>query len=189
LSNDSAKIALPELKFGTMVSFRSVFVPEETAIDTICTAWSNVESLSIANYSNIKLGGWDSEYASCLDAETGDPVGSLGAASEEKLKTIDMYFEDSKLGCTDMDSLKFDNGARFTDTGVRYAKTSFTSEQFENVKNDNLFKDLTATLKEMPIKNGDIVFFITRQGKKGLLKVVNITSPRGDLTLDEKIQY
>ena len=39
IAKDSAQIALPKLKYGTSVSYRSVYVPEKAAIDTFYTAW------------------------------------------------------------------------------------------------------------------------------------------------------
>ncbi|MDP4184301.1 MAG: DUF4998 domain-containing protein [Bacteroidota bacterium] len=170
------------------LKLRTLFLPEEDAVDTFYTAWKNIEPSSIKRYSKVMLGGWDSNYASCMDAETGNPMGGLGGRSEEEKKAIDIYFEDAKLGCTDLDSMLFDNGSRLHDTGTRYAKTNFTASDFYNMKSDNSFKNMSATLKEIGVHVGDVVFFITKEGNKGLLRVVAMSDPRGDLTLDEIIQ-
>lgn len=40
LNRDSTQIPLPNLKFGSSVSYRSVYIPEKAAIDTFYTAWT-----------------------------------------------------------------------------------------------------------------------------------------------------
>ena len=42
LSTSLSEIVLPKLKFGTSFSFRSVYVPEKTAIDTFYSAWTTM---------------------------------------------------------------------------------------------------------------------------------------------------
>jgi len=144
--------------------------------------------MNIVRYAELTLGGWNSNFGSCLDVETGTPM-SGGAVDDATLKPkIDLFFDDAKLGNVDLDSVYYDNISRLSDTGIRYAKTSFTSADFDAMRRDVLFANLTATSKIVSIAPGDVVFFIAKSGKKGLLRVAILTEPQGDLVLDEIIQ-
>jgi len=143
---------------------------------------------NIIAYTNLNLGGWDSNYGSCLDVDTGTPMSGSAVSDPTLRPKIDVFFEDAKLGNRDLDSMYYDNISRMSDTGIRYAKTAFTSADYDAMKGDDLFKDLVGTLKIIDIKLNDIVFFKAKSGKKGVLRVSGLTGPTGDLKLDEKIQ-
>jgi hypothetical protein len=150
---------------------------------TITAAPSNINT-----YSSLQLGGWDSNYGSCLDVDAGTPYGSSAMADPTLNSKIDVFFDEAKLGNVDLDSVYYSNVSRLHDTGIRYATTTLSSIDFDKVTYDTSFKDLTATLKVVPIKVNDVVFFIAKSGKKGLLRVNSLSSPTGDIMLDEKIQ-
>lgn len=146
-------------------------------------------ALNINTYSGIYLGGWNSNYGSCLDAETGTMYSGGSPVSNPTIAPLlDVYFEDGKLGSTDLDSMYYDNVNRLKDTGMRYNKTTLTAADFDKIRSDIYFKEYTAPLREVVIKEGDIVFFITKGGKRGLIKIITMTDPEGDLLIDEKIQ-
>lgn len=145
-------------------------------------------AMNIISYPNRNLGGWNSNYGSCLDAETGNVYGGSKTKNPDIAPLLDVYYEDSKLGSTDLDSMYYNNVNRLRDTGTRYNKTTFTPTDFDNIKSDVFFKNYTAPLREVTIEPGDVVYFITKGGKKGLLKIISLTDPKGDLLLDEKIQ-
>lgn len=171
------------------VKYRTVFLPEETAIDTFYTDWVKLEPITISSYSDLKLGGWDSNYGSCLDVDTGTPYGSSALRDDARRPLIDVFFDEAKLACTDLDSIYYNNVSRLPDTGTRFAPTTFTAADFDGMKGDDLFANMNATQKEIAIQVGSVVFFRAKSGRKGLLKVVSMTDPKGDLTLDLKIQY
>lgn len=144
--------------------------------------------LNIESYSGLTLGGWDSDYGSCLDVDAGVPYGSGALRDDAKRPLIDVFFDEAKLGCTDLDSVYYNNVSRLPDTGIRYANTTLTSVDFDALKGDDAFKNIVATKKLIAIKLNDVIFFQAKSGKKGLLRVSTLTSPTGDLVLDEKIQ-
>jgi len=165
-----------------------VKVTDQNGQETTSFVAVTVRNSNILGYNNLHLGGWDSNYGSCLDVNTGNTMGG-GATTDPLLKsTIDVFFEDAKLGNIDLDSIYYNNVNRLPDTGIRYAATTFSSADFDAMKGDDLFKDLVATLPIIAIKVNDVVFFKAKSGKKGLLRVSELTSPTGDLKLDEKIQ-
>ena len=143
---------------------------------------------NIVAYSGLTLGGWDSDYGSCLDVDTGTPYGSGALHDAVKRPLIDVFFDEAKLGCTDLDSIYYDNVSRLPDTGIRYAKTTFSSADFDAMRGDDIFKNMVATKKTVAIQLDEVIFFKAKSGKKGLLRVSKLTSPTGDLLLDEKIQ-
>ena len=157
--------------------------PETTVVYSITIRESNILS-----YSNLQLGGWDSDYGSCLDVHAGVPYGSSALSDNAKRPLVDLFFDMSKLANEDLDSIYYNNVSRLSDTGIRFATTAFSSDDFNAMNSDDLFKDLEATLSIVPIKLNDVVLFKTKSGKKGLLRVSLLTSPTGDLKLDEKIQ-
>ena len=144
--------------------------------------------MNILTYSGLTLGGWDSDYGSCLDVDAGVPYGSGALHDDAKRPLIDVFFDEAKLANTDLDSIYYDNVSRLPDTGIRYATTTISSTDFDAMKGDDMFKNMVATKKIIDIKLNDVVFFKAKSGKKGLLRVSQLTSPTGDLLLDEKIQ-
>lgn len=150
----------------------------------------NMRTSNIIGYKNITMGGWDSNFGSALDADTGTPYGSSRLGTVGSI--VDVFFDHAELASRDLDAVDFYpgdyNGARFPETGTTFAATTFTSSDFDGFKGDDSFKTMTGTLKDITIKVGDVIFFQTKSGKKGLLRVSAMTAPTGDLVLDEKIQ-
>lgn len=151
----------------------------------------NIRPTNINFHRGITMGGWNSNFGSAADLDTGTPYGSSKLSTVGTI--IDIFFDGGELASTDLDATvlytsSYPGGARFADTGTRFAKTTFTAADFETYKADDSFKTMTGTLSILPIKVGDVVFFQTKGGKKGLLKVVSMTDPLGDLVLDELIQ-
>ncbi len=144
--------------------------------------------MNILSYTGLTLGGWDSNYGSCLDVDAGTPYGSSALYDDARRPLVDVFFDEAKLANTDLDSIYYDNVSRLPDTGIRYAPTTISSAQFDAMKGDDMFKNMVATKKTIAIKLNDVVFFKAKSGKKGLLRVSELTSPTGDLVLDEKIQ-
>lgn len=166
----------------------SVVVTDQNGQATTSLFTITLRKSNILAYTNLNLGGWDSNYGSCLDVDTGTPMSGSAVSDAALRPKIDVFFEDAKLGNVDLDSVYYGNVSRMSDTGIRYAKTTFTSADYDAMKGDDLFKDLVGTLKIVAIKLNDIVFFKAKSGKKGLLRVSGLTGPTGDLKLDEKIQ-
>ncbi|MDP4184478.1 MAG: hypothetical protein Q8862_04840 [Bacteroidota bacterium] len=143
--------------------------------------------MNVNKYRNATLGGWNSNYWSCMDVHTGKAVASNSGT------LIDLSFDYGQLASVDLDATVFYpeyyDGGRFPDSGIKFARTSITPAQFDEMRRDLLFKDMTATANTIsPIAVGDVIFFQTKEGKKGLLKVVSLTAPDGDLVLDEIMQ-
>lgn len=147
-----------------------------------------IRKSNILGYSNLQLGGWDSNFGSCLDVDSGTPMSGSAVDDPALWPKIDVFFDDAKLSNVDLDSVYYNNVSRLHDTGIRYAATTFSSSDFDAMRGDDLFKNLVATLPTIPIKLNDVVFFKAKSGKKGLLRVSELTSSTGDLKLDEKIQ-
>ncbi|MDP4201079.1 MAG: hypothetical protein Q8861_00165 [Bacteroidota bacterium] len=143
--------------------------------------------VNIKTFSGIYLGGWNSGYGSCLEAETGTMQSGSATTDPDVAPLLDVFFDDAKLACTDLDSIYYGVN-RLKDTGTRFNKTTLSAADFDKIRSDIYFKDYTAPLKEVAIKEGDVIFFITKGGKRGLIKIISMTEPEGDLLIDEKIQ-
>jgi len=165
----------------------SVKVTDENGQATSAVVSISLRKSNIYSYPGCMLGGWDSNYGSCLDVDTGIAYGGSAVENPTLRPLVDVFFDDSKLGNVDLDSMYYGYN-RLSDSGIRYAKTTFTSASFDAMKVDDYFKDLVATLPIITIKLNDVVFFKAKSGKKGLLRVSVLTFPTGDLVLDEKIQ-
>lgn len=138
---------------------------------------------SINRASDRILGGWDSNYGSCFDVDKAQVHGSSQMSNPNVLPMIDLFFDRAQLWNIDGAGL-----GRLPDTGIRFAKTDITPEQFDAMVDDKSFVNLEPNLEVIPIKVGDVVFFKGKNGKKGLLKIKDMTSPTGDLTVEEVIQ-
>ncbi len=144
----------------------------------------------IISYLGIQLGGWDSNYGSALDADTGSAYGSSQLGEVGAI--IDIFFDHAELASHDLDAVDFYpesyNGARFPETGTKFSTTNITSSGFDGITNDELFSSTLGTVSSINIKEGDVIFFQTKSGRKGLLKVKSMTDPTGDLVVDLKVQ-
>jgi len=178
-------VVVPNVIKNTKVK---VLVTDTNGQETSSVYVIKERKVNIVAYSGLILGGWDSEYGSCLDVDAGTPYGSGVLRDDAKRPLVDVFFDEAKLGCTDLDSVYYENVSRLPDTGIRYANTTLTSADFDALRGDDAFKNIVATQKSIAIKLNDVVFFKAKSGKKGLLRVSALTSPTGDLVLDEKIQ-
>ncbi len=144
--------------------------------------------MNINSFPGISLGGWDSSAPSAFDAETGITYHSDAFSDPARKPLIDIFFDLAEFGDTDLDADHHDGHNRLGDMGARFAPTTFTASDFNKMKSDDAFAGMTGTLEIIPFSVGDVVFFQTKAGHKGLIKVVSMTSPTGDLVIDEKIQ-
>jgi hypothetical protein len=177
--------ALTNITASTTIKVK---VSDQNGQNTTTTISVTVLQSNILRYSNLQLGGWDSNYTSILDVDAGVAMASSGLTDATKKPLIDVFFEAGKLGNVDLDSTYYNNVSRLSDTGIRFATTTITPTDFKAMKTDAAFNSLVATLKTVPIKLNDVVFFTAKSGKKGLLWVSSLTSPTGDLMLNEVIQ-
>ena len=178
-------VIVPSIKDAVKISVK---VTDQNGQETITVYSIAVRKSNILSYFNLQLGGWDSNYGSCLDVDTGTPMSGSAVSDPVLSPKIDVFFDMSKLANVDLDSIYYDNVSRLHDTGIRYANTTFTSADFDAMKGDDLFKDLQANLPIVSVELNSVVLFKAKSGKKGLLRVSELTSPTGDLMLDEKIQ-
>ena len=177
-------VAIANLKDAT--KFR-VQVTDQIGQVTSSVVSITIRKSNILAYYSLQIGGWDSWYGSCLDVDTGTPMSGSATEDPELRPFIDVFFDEGLLANIDLDA-KWYGYNRLPDTGIRYATTTFTSADFDKMKSDELFKDLEATLEIVPVSLHSVVFFKAKSGKKGLLRVAELTGPTLDLLLDEKIQ-
>lgn len=85
LSPDSSKIALPDRKYDTPFSFRSVYVPEDAAIDTFQTAWTTI---AVSGEYKVSKTGWQITGFSTQEPAEGAPNGLATAVIDDKLNTF-----------------------------------------------------------------------------------------------------
>jgi hypothetical protein len=134
------------------------------------------------SYNEVWLGGWDGVNGSGLDADNGQVYGygSLKGAS----RFVDIFFDRSAFFSYDAD------GTELPDVGTRFASTGFTSAQFDAMLNDKDFRLLEpkAATDSIRFAPNDVVLFKTRLGKKGLIRIISMTSPTGDLKCAVKVQ-
>ncbi|MDP4184441.1 MAG: hypothetical protein Q8862_04655 [Bacteroidota bacterium] len=149
-----------------------------------------VRQSNIISYLNVPMGGWDSNFGSALDADTGTPYGSSQLGEVGSI--VDIFFDHAVLASHDLDAVDFYpqyySGARFPETGTKFTKTNFSSSDFDGITNDELFSTMDGTVSTINIKEGDVIFFQTKSGRKGLLKVKSMSDPLGDLVVDLKVQ-
>jgi len=135
---------------------------------------------TLTSYPNKNMGGSTSSFGSYLDAETGNvySVTQVNASTTTK-NSIDVIFDLGTLKTT---------AAVITSTGTTFASTTLTSANFDAITTDATFGSYNPTLTQVVITAGQVVFFRTIGGKKGLIKVISMTSGTGDLNIDLKIQ-
>ncbi|MGN6492041.1 MAG: hypothetical protein ACTHLE_08615 [Agriterribacter sp.] len=140
------------------------------------------ENLKLDTYREVRLGGWDGLYGSGLDADNGVVYGygSLSGAT----KFVDVFFDRSAFFSYDAD------GSQLPDVGTRFASTEFSVKQFEDMVDDKLILPITPapTADSVQFDIDDVVLFQTKWGKKGLIRIISMTSPTGDLVCDLKVQ-
>lgn len=138
--------------------------------------------IKLDTISGINLGGWDGRYGSGLDADNGVVYGysSLSGAT----RYVDIFFDRSAFFSYDAD------GTQMPDVGTRFASTEFTVEQFDRMEDDREFIGINplAAADSVQFALNDVILFQTRWGKKGLVKIISMTSPTGDLVCDLKVQ-
>ncbi len=146
---------------------------------------------NIVTLSNNWSGGWDSPYYgnffSIIDGVT---YGfSIEWKHPELIQNCDFYFGDFAVGAIDLDASKHSSGvAAFDDMGTRFAKTGFTAEEFDAMRDDDDFGSMSdPTLQSVDFEEEDVILFKTRTGKKGLLKIISLNSEE-DYNFDVKVQ-
>lgn len=140
------------------------------------------EHIKLDTFRAVKLGGWDGMYGSGLDADNGVVYGygSLSGAT----KFVDVFFDRSAFFSYDAD------GNELPDVGTRFASTDFSVAQFEEMTDDRNLLSITPlpAADSVQFDIDDVVLFQTKWGKKGLIRILSMTSPTGDLVCDVKVQ-
>jgi hypothetical protein len=133
----------------------------------------------INNFTGLVMGSSDNSNGSYLDAEEGK-VYKAGALTADIKPLIDLVYETDKL---------YNTSNLTSATGAKFGETTITAAEFDAATTDIKFSALTADLSDIAVANGKIVFFTTKGGKKGLLKITAYTAGKaGQITVDEKIQ-
>lgn len=140
------------------------------------------ENIKLDTYRDVKLGGWYGIYGSGLDADNGVVYGygSLSGAT----KFVDIFFDRAAFFSYDAD------GTELPDVGTRFAATDFSVAEFEQMTDDRHILPLTPlpSADSVQFNIDDVVLFQTKWGKKGLVRIISMTSPTGDLVCDLKVQ-
>lgn len=139
-------------------------------------------NIKLDTFREVKLGGWYGWYGSGLDADNGVVYGygSLSGAT----KFVDIFFDRSAFFSYDAD------GNEMPDVGTRFTATDFSVAQFEEMIDDRQILPITPlpTADSVQFDIDDVVLFQTKWGKKGLIRIISMTSPTGDLVCDLKVQ-
>lgn len=147
-----------------------------------CKKDKSEDLIPLDSYDEVWLGGWDGANGSGLDADNGQVYGygSLSGAS----RYVDLFFDRSAFFSYDAD------GNELPDVGTRFASTGFTPAQFDAMTDDRDFRLLepAAAADSVKFTTNQVVLFKTRWGKKGLIKIISMTSPTGDLKCALKAQ-
>lgn len=136
---------------------------------------------SIGTYPSINMGGASSSFGSYLDAEAGTvyKVAQVNGSSTVK-NSIDVIFDAGQL---------WNSGGIFSSsTGTKFAATQLNETGFAAISDDATFSSYTASSDKITVTSGSVVFFQTKAGKKGLIRVISMTSGTGDLNIALKIQ-
>jgi hypothetical protein len=150
---------------------------------------------NITTQLNHWCGGWYSNLYGNFYSIINDV--SYGYSTETKhpelIPLCAFYFGDDVVGATDLDYPVHKSTIGFSDMGTRFTKTTFTTVQFDAMKSDDDFKSLPdPTLVSVTFQGGDIIFFKTKDGKKGLLKIISANDSWAagleDYNFDVKVQ-
>jgi len=134
----------------------------------------------LTSYAALQMGGASSTFGSYLDAETGSvyTLTQINADATKKA-AVDIVFNNGL----------FQNSATvISNTGTKFATTTLSATDFASTTNDATFGtySASATLNQINVSAGSVVYFVTKSGKGGLLYVLNIAN--GDIVVSEKIQ-
>lgn len=193
---DSVEIAatkITDIK-GDTCNF-SISIPDitdQTTIRVVATqndghqnsALYTIKSGRISNiivYKNLWAGGWQApDYGNFFSLEATVPISYWGYSSEtrhkERIPQCEFYFGDYKVGSVDLDSLQHNPpvpGFAGNIMGTRFAKTTFTANQFDAMRADDAFKTMEPTSTFASFDVGDVILFRTKAGKLGLLKIIS----------------
>lgn len=152
---------------------------EITRIEFVITLQATAGS--IGTYASLNMGGAASSYGSYLDAEAGTVYKLAQVNGSTTVKSsIDVIFDAGKL---------WNSGGVFSSsTGTKFTTTQLDEAGFAGITNDATFSNYTASSDNIVVQAGSVVFFQTKGGKKGLIRVISMTSGTGDLNIALKIQ-
>lgn len=140
----------------------------------------------ISTYSNINLGASNvTTHGSYLDAEAGIAYKLSDVNGSTTIKNaIDIIFDLGTLYNSTTTAL-FSSG-----TGTKFKATTITGTEYSAMTTDANFPTVTADLNTIPATANSVIFFVTKAGKKGLIKVNSLTNSTatGVLNIDIKIQ-
>jgi hypothetical protein len=136
---------------------------------------------SIGTYTSLNMGGAASSYGSYLDAEAGTVYKLAQVNGSTTVKnSIDVIFDAGQL---------WNSGGVFaSSTGTKFALTQLNDAGFAAITDDASFSTYTASSDKITVSAGSVVFFQTKAGKKGLIRVISMTGGTGDLNIALKIQ-
>ncbi len=184
----SFSVNVPDITYQTMIK---VAVTQGNGHQDFANFTINSGRISnIKTLSNKWTGGWESpNYGSFFSIANNSTYGmSIEWQRPELISECDFYFGDFAVGSIDLDYPKFAEEAQFPDMGTRFASTNFTSAEFDAMRDDDKFKSLSdPTLQSIGFEAGDVILFKTKNGKKGLLKIISLNSQE-DYNFDVKIQ-
>lgn len=137
----------------------------------------------ISTYANKTLGGGSSTEGSYLDAESGTVYKSAELTDVVKAK-VDIIFDLGTFYNSTTTAL-FSSG-----TGTKFKSTTITATEFAAMTNDANFPTATADLNTIQVSANSVILFVTKAGKKGLIKVNSLTNSTatGILNIDIKVQ-
>ena len=155
----------------------------------------------IDTYTAILMGAQSNvDIGSFLDAETGEVYLIGPATNNQSIIDVVYYYGSQNLATlTAPDDATVGGGAGnlslceswTTKNGTRFGTASLTATEFDDVSNDILILAETgiSNSKMTQLAVGNVLSFVTVNGKKGLIKVSAITTgTAGSITLDVKVQ-
>ncbi len=155
----------------------------------------------IDTYTAVLMGAQSNlDVGSFLDAQTGTVYLIGPATSNQSSIDIVYYYGSQNLATlTAPDDATVGGGAGnlalcaswTTKNGTRFGTASVTAAEFENISNDIQILAQTgiSNSKKTQLAVGNVLSFLTVNGKKGLIKVSAITTgDTGSITIDVKIQ-
>jgi hypothetical protein len=155
----------------------------------------------IDTYTAILMGGQGNlDLGSFLDAESGTVYKIDAATSNQSLIDVVYYYGSQNLATlTAPDDATVGGGSGnlslceswTTKNGTRFGTASISAAEFDNIVNDIQIAAETgiSDSKKTQLAVGNVLSFLTVNGKKGLIKVSAITTgSTGTITIDVKIQ-
>jgi hypothetical protein len=188
---------------ATTTSFTLIATDKDglTASKTVSFVISQAAGDPINSYTAILMGGQSNlTVGSYLDADAGNVYLKAAALTHTELVDVVYYFGSSNLATlTAPNDVTVNGGAGnlslcsdfTTKNATKFGTSTITTSQFATITDDLLIAPISGLSgsKMTSLAVGDIIDFQTAAGKKGIIKVSNITTGAdGSITLDVKVQ-